>query len=527
MEENQKSRLTPVFWIALAIVSALVLYGVFFSENFESVTGVMQGFITNNFSWYYVSLTTIFIAFCLIFVFTPMGQIRLGKPTEKPEFKTVSWFAMLFSAGMGIGLVFWGAAEPISHYFTPPTAEPGTDTAMKEALRRSFFHWGFHAWAVYAVVGLALAFAQFRRNEPGLISSTLRPILGKHVDGPIGTAIDVLAVFATIAGVATSLGLGVMQINGGLSYLFGIPNNIYVQIIIIAVITVLFMYSAWTGLSKGIQYLSNANMILAGLLMIFTLVLGPTVLILNMWTDTFGGMVSNFINMSYDVAPLNQDKNDWLGAWTIYYWGWWMAWSPFVGIFIARVSRGRTIREFVLAVMVGPAVVSFLWFSIFGVTAIESDRANGGFADLATEAVLFEMFNNMPLGFIVSLVAVLLIGTFFITSADSATFVLGMQTTNGSLTPSNRVKMIWGIAQVMIAVVLLMGGGLTALQASSIISAFPFSLILILMMVATYKDIAKEQRSLNLLIEPDYKGTEYEKLMEDHEAKLRRENNEG
>ncbi|MEZ2456980.1 BCCT family transporter [Salinicoccus roseus] len=527
MEENQKSRLTPVFWIALAIVSALVLYGVFFSENFESVTGVMQGFITNNFSWYYVSLTTIFIAFCLIFVFTPMGQIRLGKPTEKPEFKTASWFAMLFSAGMGIGLVFWGAAEPISHYFTPPTAEPGTDTAMKEALRRSFFHWGFHAWAVYAVVGLALAFAQFRRNEPGLISSTLRPILGKHVDGPIGTAIDVLAVFATIAGVATSLGLGVMQINGGLTYLFGIPNNIYVQIIIIAVITVLFMYSAWTGLSKGIQYLSNANMILAGLLMIFTLVLGPTVLILNMWTDTFGGMVSNFINMSYDVAPLNQEKNDWLGAWTIYYWGWWMAWSPFVGIFIARVSRGRTIREFVLAVMVGPAVVSFLWFSIFGVTAIESDRANGGFADLATETVLFEMFNNMPLGFIVSLVAVLLIGTFFITSADSATFVLGMQTTNGSLTPSNRVKMIWGVAQVMIAVVLLMGGGLTALQASSIISAFPFSLILILMMIATYKDIAKEQRSLNLLIEPDYKGTEYEKLMEDHEAKLRRENNEG
>ena len=288
MEENQKSKLTPVFWIALAIVSALVLYGVFFSENFESVTGIMQGFITSNFSWYYVSLTTIFIAFCLIFVFTPMGRIRLGKPTEKPEFKTTSWFAMLFSAGMGIGLVFWGAAEPISHYFTPPTADPETDEAMKESLRRSFFHWGFHAWAVYAVVGLALAFAQFRRNEPGLISSTLRPILGKHVDGPIGTAIDVLAVFATIAGVATSLGLGVMQINGGLSYLFGIPNNIYVQIIIIAIITVLFMYSAWTGLSKGIQYLSNANMVLGGLLLIFTLVLGQLFLILNMWTDTFG-----------------------------------------------------------------------------------------------------------------------------------------------------------------------------------------------------------------------------------------------
>ncbi|TVT29625.1 BCCT family transporter [Salinicoccus cyprini] len=524
MNENSKTKLTPVFWIALVIVSALVLYGVFFSDSFESVTSSMQAFITNNFSWYYVSLTTIFIAFCLIFVFTPMGQIRLGKPTDKPEFKTLSWFAMLFSAGMGIGLVFWGAAEPISHYFTPPTAAPETDEAMKESLRRSFFHWGFHAWAVYAVVGLALAFAQFRRNQPGLISSTLRPILGKHVDGPIGTTVDVIAVFATIAGVATSLGLGVRQINGGLNYLFNIPNNIYVQIIIITIITVLFMASAWSGLSKGIQYLSNANMILAGLLMIFTLVLGPTVLILNMWTDTFGSMATNFIGMSYDVAPLNEDKSAWLGSWTIYYWGWWMAWSPFVGIFIARVSKGRTIREFVLAVMLGPAAVSFLWFSIFGVTAIDSQMTNGGYADLATEVVLFEVFSNLPMGLIVSIVAVLLIGTFFITSADSATFVLGMQTTNGSLTPPNKVKMIWGVAQVLIAVVLLMGGGLTALQASSIISAFPFSIILILMMVSTYKDIAKEQRSLNLLHEPDYEGTEYEKLMKDHEKEQAQKN---
>ncbi|GAB3060441.1 BCCT family transporter [Salinicoccus sesuvii] len=527
MNENNKSKLTPVFWIALALVSALVLYGVFFSSNFEEVTGLLQNFITNNFSWYYVSLTTLFIAFCLIFVLTPMGQIRLGKPTEKPEFSTLSWFAMLFSAGMGIGLVFWGAAEPLSHFFTPPTAEPGTDEAMKESLRRSFFHWGFHAWAIYAVVGLALAFTQFRRNEPGLISSTLKPILGKRVEGPLGTAIDVLAVFATVAGVATSLGLGVMQINGGLSYLFNVPNNIYIQLIIISIITVLFMYSSWTGLSKGIQYLSNANMALAGLVMIFTLVAGPTVLILNMWTDTFGGMIGTFVQMSYDVAPLNQDKNDWLGSWTIYYWGWWMSWSPFVGIFIARVSRGRTIREFVLAVMIAPAAVSFVWFSIFGVTAINMERTIGGFGDLATETVLFEVLNNLPFSLIISIVAVLLVATFFITSADSATFVLAMQTTNGSLTPTTKVKLIWGAAQVLIAVVLLMGGGLDALQAAAIISAFPFSVILILMMFATYKDVAKEQRSLNLLLEPDYEGTEYEELMEEHEKeqeKLEAEN---
>lgn len=526
MEDNKKTKLSPVFWIAAIITAVLVLYGAFFSDSFASVTSVVQNFITINFSWYYVSITTVMILFCLLFVFTPMGQIRLGKPTERPEFRTISWFAMLFSAGMGIGLVFWGASEPLSHFLTPPTAEAGTDEAMKESLRRTFFHWGFHAWAVYAVVGLALAFTQFRRGEPGLISRTLRPILGDRVEGGLGTAIDVLAVLATIMGVASSLGLGVMQINGGLNYLFGIPNNIYVQIAIVAIVSVLFMISAWSGLSKGIQYLSNANMVLAGLLLIFTLIVGPTVLILNMWTDTFGSMISNFIQMSYDVAPLNESKSEWLGSWTIYYWGWWMSWSPFVGIFIARVSRGRTIREFVLAVMLGPAVLSFLWFSVFGVTAIEGEKTFGGFGELATEAVMFEMFNNLPMGMIISIIAVLLISTFFITSADSATFVLGMQTTNGSLTPPNRVKMIWGLAQVLIAVVLLMGGGLAPLQAAAIISAFPFSIILIFVMMATYKDIYAEQKALNLLLEPDYKGTRYEKLMKEHETELAHKKNE-
>jgi len=526
MENEKKVKLSPVFWIAAAITALLVLYGAFFSENFSNVTSVIQSFITINFSWYYVSITTVMILFCLLFVFTPMGQIRLGKPTERPEFRTVSWFAMLFSAGMGIGLVFWGAAEPLSHFLTPPTAEPGTDEAMKESLRRSFFHWGFHAWAVYAVVGLALAFTQFRRGEPGLISRTLRPIFGDRVEGGLGTAIDVLAVLATIMGVASSLGLGVMQINGGLNYLFGVPNNIFVQILIVAIVSVLFMWSAWSGLSKGIQYLSNANMVLAGLLLIFTLVAGPTVLILNMWTDTFGSMLSNFIQMSYDVAPLDGSKSEWLGSWTIYYWGWWMSWSPFVGIFIARVSRGRTIREFVLAVMIGPAVLSFFWFSVFGVSAIESEKLFGGFGNLATEEIMFEMFNNMPMGLIISIISVLLISTFFITSADSATFVLGMQTTNGSLTPPNKVKMIWGLAQTLIAIVLLMGGGLDPLQAAAIISAFPFSIILIFVMIATYKDISDEQKALNLLIEPDYEGTRYEKMMKEYEEELERENNQ-
>lgn len=267
-------------------------------------------------------------------------------------------------------------------------------------------------------------------------------------------------------------------------------------------------------------------MILAGLLFAAVLILGPTLLILNMMTSSTGDYFNTLLFNSLDVAPLNEQKHEWMQSWTIYYWGWWMSWSPFVGIFIARVSRGRTIREFVLAVMLGPAVLSFLWFSVFGVTAIEGEKTFGGFGELATEAVMFEMFNNLPMGMIISIIAVLLISTFFITSADSATFVLGMQTTNGSLTPPNRVKMIWGLAQVLIAVVLLMGGGLAPLQAAAIISAFPFSIILIFVMMATYKDIYAEQKALNLLLEPDYKGTRYEKLMKEHETELAHKKNE-
>ncbi|HWO77795.1 MAG TPA: BCCT family transporter [Bacillus sp. (in: firmicutes)] len=496
--------ISNVFWISVAIVLAALIFGVAAPDSFEEVTSNVQAFITSAFGWYYLILVTVIVIFCIFLIFSPVGAIKLGKPDDKPEFSKATWFAMLFSAGMGIGLVFWGAAEPLSHFMNPPLAEAGTNAANKEAMRYTFFHWGIHAWGIYAVVALALAYFNFRKGEPGLISATLKPILGKKLmEGPLGTVIDVLAVFATVVGVATTLGFGAAQINGGLSYLFGIPNNFTVQLIIIVVVTILFIISAWTGLGKGIKILSNANMFLAIALLVLIFIAGPTILILNMFTDSLGGYIQNIVQMSFRIAPLNEEHRSWINAWTIFYWAWWISWSPFVGIFIARVSRGRTIREFMIGVLLLPALVSFFWFAVFGTSAIEVQKAVvADLSQLATEEVLFAIFNESSWSTILSIVAITLVGTFFITSADSATFVLGMQTTYGSLTPANSVKITWGIAQSTIALVLLYSGGLQALQNALIVAAFPFSIIMVLMMLSLYKALTKEKKELGLYLKP-------------------------
>lgn len=499
-------KVSNVFWITLVIVLAAVIFGASAPKTFEEVTGNIQAFLTSAFGWYYLILVTIIVIFCIFLIFSPVGMIRLGKQDEKPEFSKISWFAMLFSAGMGIGLVFWGAAEPLSHFLTPPLAESGTDAAQKEAMRYTFFHWGIHAWGIYAIVALALAYFQFRKEEPGLISATLKPVLGSSMDGVLGTIVDVLAVFATIVGVATTLGFGAAQINGGLSYLWGIPNNFTVQLIIVAIVTVLFLISAWSGLGKGIKILSNTNMVLAVALLILMFIIGPTILILNMFTDTIGGYIQNIFQMSFRIAPLNEEHRAWINDWTIFYWAWWISWSPFVGIFIARVSRGRTIREFVIGVLLLPALVSFFWFAVFGSSAIEVQKMAGiDLTQFVTEEVLFAVFNQFPWSTVLSIVAILLVSTFFITSADSATFVLGMQTTYGSLTPPNRVKIIWGFAQSIMALILLYSGGLQALQNALIVAAFPFSFIMLLMMISLYRSLTKEKKELGLYHKPKKK----------------------
>ncbi|TXC85635.1 BCCT family transporter [Metabacillus litoralis] len=496
-------KVSNVFWITLAIVLASVIFGVSAPDSFEEVTANIQSFITSTFGWYYLTLVTIVVIFCIFLIFSPIGTIKLGKADEEPEYSKGTWFAMLFSAGMGIGLVFWGAAEPLSHFMSPPLSEGGTSVAFKESMRYTFFHWGIHAWGIYAIVALALAYYKFRKDEPGLISATLKPVLGKRMEGPLGTVVDVLAVFATVIGVATTLGFGAAQINGGLSYLFGIPNNFTVQFIIIAIVTILFMISAWSGLGKGIKYLSNTNMVLAITLFIMMFFIGPTILILNIFTDTVGSYIQNLAQMSFRIAPLNEEHRSWINGWTIFYWAWWISWSPFVGIFIARVSRGRTIREFLIGVLLFPALVSFVWFATFGTSAIEIQKAEIiDLTQFATEEVLFAIFSQMPASTILSIIAVALISTFFITSADSATFVLGMQTTYGSLTPPNSVKLTWGVAQSTVALILLYSGGLQALQNALIIAAFPFSFIIVLMMVSLYISLNKEKRELGLYFKP-------------------------
>ncbi|AQM42126.1 choline transporter [Staphylococcus cohnii] len=510
MENKQNNangkKFSSVFTYSIIITAIVVLLGAIFPNQFNEIGTNITGWITEYFGWYYMVIVALMIFFCVFLIFSPIGKLKLGKPEDKPEFNTISWFAMLFSAGMGIGLVFWGAAEPISHFVSPPSGDPQSATAYKEALRGAFMQWGFHAWAVYGVVALALAYFQFRKNEPALISKTLRPIFGNKVDGLLGTIIDVVSVFATIGGVAVSLGLGAMQIAGGLNYLFDIPNNIVTQGIIILIVTILFLTSAWSGLSRGIQYLSNANIGLAGIILLFVFIVGPTVLILNMLTSSTGEYLNTLLFNMFDTAPLDPQKNEWMKSWTFFQLAWWISWSPFVGIFIARVSKGRSIREFVSGVLLAPVLVSLVWFAAFGVLGIETAKKTPKIFDMPPETALFGVFNEVPLGFVLSIVTLLLIATFFITSADSATFVLGMQTTFGSLNPSVIVKVIWGIAQALIAFILLFSGGdngLNALQNMAIMTALPFSIIVLCMMVSFYKDANQERKFLGLTLSPN------------------------
>ncbi|MFT9848790.1 glycine betaine uptake BCCT transporter [Aneurinibacillus sp. REN35] len=485
-----------VFYISVAIVIAFVLWGAFAPANLGGAAEAAFGFTVDKFGWFYLLGAFAFLLFSLYLAFSKYGKVKLGQDDDEPEYSTTTWFAMLFSAGMGIGLVFWGVAEPLSHYLTPPSGQGGTREAAQLALRYSFFHWGLQPWGIYTIIALALAYFQFRKGQRGLISSTFYPLLGDKVNGPIGKLIDVLAVIATAFGVATSLGLGVLQINGGLSHLTGISNTIATQVMIIAIVTVLYLVSATTGLDRGIKLLSNTNLILAAGLLLFVLFLGPTTFIFNTYTATMGSYLQNLVQMSLRMTPFTD--NTWVADWTLFYWAWWIAWAPFVGMFIARVSKGRTIREFVLGVMLIPTLFSCLWFTVFGGTGLHQVMFEGSnLAQLAKEDVtmpLFLMLENLPLGTILAGVATLLIITFFITSADSATFVLGMLSSNGDLHPNNKIKITWGVLQSAIAVVLLMSGGLQGLQTASIITALPFTVILVLMCVSIIKALKMEDR---------------------------------
>nr|WP_144923242.1 BCCT family transporter [Paenibacillus bovis] len=489
-----------VFYVSLAIVGSLVLMGIVMPTTLEKVTSVAQNFITNSFGWYYLVLVMVFVVACAYLFVSPLGRIKLGKQEDEPEFSKPTWLAMLFSAGVGISLIFYGTYEPLSHYaISSPTGELGTDQGMKDALRFTFFHYGIHGWAVYGVVSLVLAYFAFRKGELTLISRTLRPIIGKHADGLVGKVIDIIAVVSTVLGVATSLGFGAMQINGGLSYLFGIPSNFTIQSIIIFVVTILFMISALTGLSKGIKILSNLNMGLAAALFLIVFLLGSTVFTLNLFVDSVGAYLQNFINMGFRISPLNEDSRSWINGWTLFYWAWWISWAPFVGVFIARVSKGRTIREFVLYVLLIPTLIAIVWFTNFGSAAFITEMGGGAsLTSLLPEETLFGVFESFPFSMALSILAIILIGTFFITSADSGTFVLGMMTANGTQNPSNKIKVVWGVFLALTAFALLYTGGLQALQNTMIIGALPFSVIMLLMLWSLFKSLNEEAKEFGI-----------------------------
>ena len=487
--------ITPVFKISFLLAVAFIAWGTVSPKNLALVTGNIQEFLLDAFGWLYMLFASVFLLCALCLIFSRYGDIPLGQDGVKPEFPLLTWFAMLFCAGMGIGLVFWGVAEPNSHYYEPPLGPGETPDAARQALRYAFFHWGLHPWGIYTMVALALAYFQFRKNVPGLISLACKPILGKYAGGPIGVGIDIIAVFATVFGVATSLGFGAVQISGGLSYLFAIPNTLTTQLILIAIVTILFMLSAQTGLHRGIRYLSNLNMVLALSLLLFLLTLGPTHFIMDVFVSTLGSYIQNLPTMSLNLVPF--EDATWVHDWTLFFWAWWIAWAPFVGTFIARISKGRTVREFVLGVLLVPTLFCAFWFSVFGGTTISLEMVEqAGIKQIidthGIEVALFSVLEQFPLGTIMSLIAIFLIATFFITSADSATFVLGTLTTHGDLNPPNPVKFSWGIIQSIAAAVLLWSGGLKALQTGAIIAAFPFAFVIILMILALLKSFKQE-----------------------------------
>ena len=497
MEQREESpRIdSTVFWVAAILSAIFVAWGVFFADSLAAVfDAVLFSYLIPNFGWVFILSSFGFLAFSIYLAASRYGRIRLGGDDERPEFSTVSWVAMMFSAGMGIGLMFFGVAEPMSHMGTPPfgLADPNTKGAAQVAMEYSYFHWALHPWAIYAIVGLALAYFCFRKGMPNLISTAFYPLLGDRVYGPVGKTIDILAIFATLFGSATSLGLGALQINQGLNVLFGVggKNAVGIAIVVIAVLTVCFILSAISGVHRGIQWLANTNMVLAVFLLLFLFVLGPTVFILDTFVQSIGGYLANIIPMSFRTASYGDSA--FVSGWTVFYWAWWISWAPFVGTFIARISRGRTIREFVVGVILVPSVVSFVWFAILGGTAI--DLQLSGAADIAgpvsagnQPGALFLTLQQFPLFWLTALIVVVLVALFFISGADAASVVMGMLSSRGNLHPKSWNIIVWGTFTGAAAAICLLAGAIqgsvdaaiTALQSVAIASAAPFVLILI------------------------------------------------
>ncbi|GGD69321.1 BCCT family transporter [Lacimicrobium alkaliphilum] len=487
MPENTPAKINPnVFYPATGLIVLILLFSVIAPDTANTTFQAVQAAIIENGSWFYVVAVAVILVSVLYLGFSRFGSIKLGPDHSVPDYGMGTWFSMLFSAGMGIGLMFFGVAEPVMHFLAPPTGDPATVEAAREAMKITFFHWGLHAWAIYAIVALILAFFAYRHGLPLTLRSALYPLIGERIYGPIGHAVDVFAVIGTLFGVATSLGYGVAQVNAGFNYLFGMPVSTTMQILLVVGITSLAVISVTTGLDKGIRRLSELNMILAVALLLFVLVLGPTVFLLQAFVQNTGSYLSDIVDKTFNLFAY--EKTDWIGGWTVFYWGWWLSWAPFVGLFIARVSRGRTIREFVLGVLLVPTGFTLMWMTFFGNSAIELILNQGAaeLGDLVQKDVsiaLFAFLEHFPLSSILSLLATLMVIVFFVTSSDSGSMVVDMLCSNGRDDTALWQRVFWASGEGVVAIVLLLAGGLGALQTMAIASALPFTVVLL---IATY-----------------------------------------
>jgi choline/carnitine/betaine transport len=485
-----------VFGVTAALAVAFLVWGFVSTSSLADVSASGLEWTMLNTGWLFVLTASAFVVFVLWLALGRFGNIPLGRDDERPEFRTISWIAMMFSAGMGIGLMFYGVSEPVSHFVSPPpgTVEAGSTAATQAAMATTLFHWTLHPWAIYAVVGLAIAYGVYRKGRLQLISSAFEPLLGSRAHGPWGKVIDMLAIFATLFGSAASLGLGALQIQSGLEIVGGIGEaGNTVLIGIIAVLTAAFVLSAVSGVAKGIQWLSNINMVLAVTLAAFVFVVGPTVFILNLVPTSLGSYLQDVAMMSARTGAEGSDVNAWLSGWTVFYWAWWLSWTPFVGMFIARISRGRTIRQFVTGVLLVPSLVSLVWFCVFGGAAIDLQQHGVDIAGAGgVETQLFTTLDQFPLATVASVLVMVLVSIFFVSGADAASIVMGSLSERGALEPSRPTVIFWGVATGAVAAVMLLVGGanaLTGLQTVTIIAALPFVVVMVALAVALVKDL--------------------------------------
>ncbi len=488
-----------VFGVTAVLTLAFVVWGAVATDSLKDVSTDMLNGLIHNGGWFFMLAATGFVVFALWLAVSRYGKITLGKEGEEPEFRTVSWVAMMFSAGMGIGLMFYGVSEPLAHFTSPP---PGTDpadsaAAMETSLATTLFHWTLHPWAIYAVVGLAIAYSTFRRNRRQTISAVFEPLIGKkHARGAWGRVIDILAIFATLFGSAASLGLGALQIGSGIEVLDWMDDaGTGLLVVIIGVLTLAFVASAISGVEKGVQWLSNINMVLALLLVVFVFIAGPTVIILDMLPTSIGAYLDDLPQLiGRTEASSGKGVADWLSGWTVFYWAWWISWTPFVGMFIARISRGRTIRQFVGGVILVPSTVSLIWFAVFGGSAMTVSERGGLKGETTAEAQLFGLLHEYPIATVTSLLVMILVGIFFVSGADAASIVMGTLSQKGALEPGRFVVVFWGIVTGAVAAIMLLigdgsGDALTGLQNLTILVAAPFTLVMIGMCVSLMRDL--------------------------------------